>query len=106
MEQNVIGGELLRMLSDLKSILIILSPSELKVFSYIWDNISIGEIIIEHDLRKLHGISNSAEILKKLQELELVERGEGCYNLAKKLREIRRKIKSSYELYRVLERLP
>ena len=97
--------ELLKAVSKLKKILSNLPPEAWKAFSYIWDNISVGEIIFERDLRKLHGIEDPRGLVQLLQDAGLVERGEGCFNLEKNLRRIRKKIGSSHELFKLLNSL-
>jgi len=71
-----------------------LDEDERKVLSYFIKNVSVGEIIAEKELR-LEGISDPRKVIRKLIDRGLIEHGEGCYNLAKDLREkvfkIRRK---------------
>ncbi len=102
----VLKHEVLQQLSSLKKALNNLSIEEVKAFAYLWDVVSIGEIIVEHDLRKLYGINDPREVLRALLEANLIERGEGCYNLAPELRKIRRRVKSSTELFRLLDSIP
>ncbi len=63
-----------------------LSDEERKVLNYFMKHISVGEIIAEKELR-LEGIKDPREVIRKLMEKGLIERGEGCYNLAKNIRE-------------------
>lgn len=71
-----------------------LDEDERKVLNYFIKNISVGEIIAEKELR-LEGVKDPRRIIRKLMDKGLIEHGEGCYNLAKDLREkvfkIRRK---------------
>ncbi len=100
-----LGREELEELRRLKKLLSRLSREELKAFNYVWENISVGEILAEKDLYQHYGIEKPALILRRLREKGLVERGEGCYNLARSLRPLRRKIGGFAELLRLLDRV-
>ncbi len=82
-----------------------LSSDEFKTFGYIWDNMSVGEIILEWDLARLYSIKKPINILRKLRELGLIERGEGCYNLSPSLRKLRKKVGSFSTLRYYIDRL-
>ncbi len=82
-----------------------LSSDEFKTFGYIWDNMSVGEIILEWDLARLYNVRKPANILRRLRELGLIERGEGCYNLPSNLRRLRKKIGSFSSLRYYIDRL-
>jgi len=63
-----------------------LTDEELAVLEYFLKNISVGEIIAMNDLKRLVDVEDPEEILRSLIEKGLIERGEGCYNLASNLR--------------------
>ncbi|MET1101002.1 MAG: hypothetical protein ABWW69_00775, partial [Pyrodictiaceae archaeon] len=48
------GSEEYKILVKLKRILVKLSPEAIMAFMYIWDNISVGEILFERDLIQLY----------------------------------------------------
>jgi hypothetical protein len=64
-----------------------LSPEEKKVMNYFITNISVGEIVAERELEVFEGIENPTEILDRLVQKGLLEKGAGCYNLSKNIRE-------------------
>ncbi len=99
-----LGREELEALRRLRSIISELTPEEHKVFSYIWDNISVGELLFEKDMVHIHGIRKPYLVAMRLRERGLIERGEGCYNLARWLRRLRMKVGRFEELLHVLER--
>ncbi len=82
-----------------------LSTEELTVFSYVWDNISVGEILFEKDLTTLHRIRKPLLVARSLREKGLIEYGNGCYNLSRWLRRLRMKIGRFEELKRILDRI-
>lgn len=49
---------------------------------YFKTNISVGELIAFRELRAL-GIKNPENVINKLIEMGIIERGEGCYNLVR-----------------------
>lgn len=49
---------------------------------YFKTNISVGELIVLRELRAL-GIKNPENVINKLIEMGIIERGEGCYNLVR-----------------------
>lgn len=65
-----------------------LSKNELEVLEYFLRNLSVGEIVAIKELRLLYKIEDPEQIIGKLIRLGLIERGEGCFNLSKNLREI------------------
>jgi len=64
-----------------------LSEDERRVMEYFVSNISVGELIVLRELRARYKIREPLRILRSLVEKGLLERGEGCYNLAGELRE-------------------
>ncbi len=65
-----------------------LSVEERKVFDYFLQHISVGEIIALRELKLRYGIEDPLSVIVKLIDKGYIERGEGCYNLARKYREI------------------
>jgi DNA-binding MarR family transcriptional regulator len=65
-----------------------LGKNELEVLDYFLRNISVGEIIALKEIRLLYKIDDPAPILEKLLKKGLIERGEGCFNLSKNLRDL------------------
>lgn len=65
-----------------------LSDDERKVFDYFLYHISVGEIIALRELKHRYGVEDPLGIIVKLIDKGYIERGEGCYNLAKRFREI------------------
>ncbi len=63
-----------------------LRGDERQVLEYFMKNISVGEILAVKELRVL-GVKNPDAIIEKLIEEGFLERGEGCINLSKQLRE-------------------
>ena len=66
-----------------------LDPEEQRVLRYFYVNVSVGEIIALRELRTRYKISDPEAVVRRLIEKGLLERGEGCYNLARELREAR-----------------
>ncbi len=65
-----------------------LSGDMLKVFDYFLRNISVGEVIAVRELQYRYKINKPLEIIVRLINEGLLEKGEGCYNLSKELREL------------------
>ncbi len=65
-----------------------LSGDELKVFDYFLRNISVGEIIAVRELQYRYKVERPLEVIFRLINKGLIEKGEGCYNLSKELREL------------------
>ncbi len=65
-----------------------LSEDELKVFDYFLRNISVGEIIAVRELQYRYKVEKPLEVIFRLINKGLIEKGEGCYNLSKELREL------------------
>ncbi len=65
-----------------------LGVEERKVFDYFLQHISVGEIIALRELKLRYGIEDPLSVIVKLIDKGYIERGEGCYNLARKYREI------------------
>ena len=63
-----------------------LSSDERKVLNYFITYRSVGELVAIRELRGLYGIKEPLKIVIRLIDLGLIERGIGCYNLAKELR--------------------
>ncbi len=93
----------LERLRKLREVIARLSAEELKVFEYVWDNISVGEIVFVRDVEGVYGVDKPHVVGRVLREKGLIERGEGCYNLASWLRPLRKKISSFNELKRIIE---
>ena len=64
----------------------ITSEDEEKVILYFIRNISVGEILALRELEIL-GVKNPTKIIRSLILKGVLEKGEGCYNLAKDIRE-------------------
>jgi len=99
-----LSHEEIDILKKLKKTIEQLTVEELRAFSYIWDNISVGEILFEREMTTRYGIEKPYLIARSLREKNLIERGEGCYNLAAWLKPLRKKIKYFTELVRLIER--
>lgn len=89
----------------LREVISRLTTDEIIVFSYVWDNISVGEILFERDLSRIHKVRKPLLVAISLREKGLIERGEGCYNLPRSLRRLRVKIGRFEELRALLDRL-
>ena len=85
-------------LRKLKEIVEGLSRDEAAAFRYLWEYISVGEIIAEQELRVKFGVEKPSLVFKRIREKGLMERGEGCYNLASWLRPLRKKLGSNLDL--------
>jgi len=96
----------LKVILELREAISRLSTEELRVFSYVWDNISVGEILFERDLSRIYRVNKPVLVAASLREKGMVERGEGCYNLPRRLRRLRMKIGRFDELKKVIEMLP
>ncbi|WP_338249101.1 PolB1-binding protein PBP2 family protein [Pyrodictium abyssi] len=101
-----LSEEEIKTLYKLREIIVKFNSDELKVFSYVWDNISVGEILFERDLNQIHGVNKPILAAASLREKGVIERGEGCYNLARWLRPLRKKIGSFQDLRLLLDKLP
>jgi len=53
-----------------------------KAIKYFKNTVSVGEIVALRELKAL-GIKNPEEIIAKLIEMKVIEKGEGCYNLVR-----------------------
>jgi len=62
------------------------SEEEKKVTLYFIRNISVGEILALRELEIL-GVKNPLKVIRTLILKGVLEKGEGCYNLAKDIRE-------------------
>ena len=65
-----------------------LRGDERKVFDYFLYHVSVGEIIALRELKLRYGVEDPLGVIVKLIDKGYIERGEGCYNLAKRYREI------------------
>jgi len=74
-----------------------LTDEEKLVTYYFVKYISVGEILAERELKAL-GIKNPLKVIKNLILKGVLERGEGCYNLAKDIREEVFKLKRAYRM--------
>lgn len=72
---------------ELEEALRSLDPEEQRVLRYFYNNVSVGEIIALRELRTRYKIRDPEDIIRRLIDKGLLERGEGCYNLARRLRE-------------------
>ncbi len=106
MKKAKLTKEDLETLYKLREMITNLSSEELTVFSYVWDNISVGEILFERDLYRIHRVQKPILVARRLREKGLIERGEGCYNLARWLRPLRKKIQSFNDLRTLIDKLP
>jgi hypothetical protein len=68
-----------------------LNEVEKEVLKYFISNVSVGDIRAILDL-KAKGIEDPEKVILKLIREGLLERGDGCYNLPKKLRPILKKL--------------
>lgn len=73
---------------ELERILSQLTLEERKVIEYFLQNISVGEICAVRELQVLEGIKEPIRVIHQLVKKGLLERGVGCYNLSKHLREL------------------
>jgi len=74
------------MKEKLREIYRTLSREEKVVFDYFRKNVSVGEIIAIRELSAIYKIKNPEQVINSLIAKGLIERGDGCYNLAKELR--------------------
>ena len=87
-----------KVLSSIKSLREIKLADEEKLVTYYFVKyISVGEILAEKELKAL-GISNPLKVIKNLILKGVLERGEGCYNLAKNIREEVFSLKKKHKL--------
>lgn len=63
-----------------------LGPRERKVFEYFRKYVSVGDLRAVLDLERL-GVRDAQDVIDRLVEMGLLERGVDCYNLARPLRE-------------------
>jgi len=99
-------AEEIKDLYRLRDIVSRLRTEELYVFMYVWDNISVGEIVFERDLARVYHVKKPILVAVEVREKGLIERGEGCYNLQRWVRRLRMKIGRFEELRSLLDRLP
>jgi len=68
-----------------------LGDDEVKATLIILYNVSVGEILF---LKALHasGVKNVSQVLSTLKDLGIIEVGRGCFNLARKYREVLSKV--------------
>lgn len=62
------------------------NEEEKKVTLYFIRNVSVGEVLALRELEIL-GVKNPSKVIRTLILKGVLERGEGCYNLAKDIRE-------------------
>lgn len=101
-----LSQEDVKLLYKLRDAISRLNSDELKVFMYVWDNISVGEIVFERDLARIYGVRKPLLVAIELREKGMLERGEGCYNLPPWIRRLRLKIGKFEDLRALLDRLP
>lgn len=100
-----LAREELEALRKLREIMVQMTADELKVFEFVWDNISVGEIVFVRDLERIYGVKSPERVARELRLKGLIERGEGCYNLASWLRPLRKKVPSFNELKRIITKV-
>ncbi len=64
-----------------------LNPDEWKALMYFINNVSVGELAAVRELEIIEGLKDAKSVLDSLVEKGLLERGAGCYNLSRELRE-------------------
>jgi hypothetical protein len=101
-----LSDEDVKALYKLRDMVARLRTEELYVFMYLWDNISVGEIVFERDLSRIYRVRKPILVAIEMREKGLVERGEGCYNLPRWIRRLRMKIGRFDELKKILDSLP
>ena len=74
------------MRENLREIYRKLTREEKIVFDYFLKNVSVGEILAIRELSAIYKIENPEQVINSLIAKGLLERGSGCYNLAKELR--------------------
>ena len=104
--QRKLSEEDIKALYKLREMISRFSSEELKVFAYVWDNISVGELLFERDLYTIYKVPKPILVARRLRERGVIERGEGCYNLARWLRKLRKKVGNFGELRALLDKLP
>ena len=106
MRQAKLTQDEVKLLYKLRELISRLRTEELHVFMYVWDNISVGEIVFERDLARIYRVRKPILVAMEMREKGLIERGEGCYNLPRWIRRLRLKIGRFDNLRLLLERLP
>jgi hypothetical protein len=101
-----LSQEDLALLYKLRKLIESFTSEELKAFAFVWDNISVGEILLEQHLAVIHKIKRPSTVIVSLREKGALDRGEGCYNLPRWMRQLRKKIGSFSELRLILDKLP
>jgi hypothetical protein len=96
----------MELLYKLRRLIETFDSSEIKAFAFVWDNISVGELLLEQHLATVHKIKRPSQVIQRLREKGVIERGEGCYNLPRWLRRLRKKIGSFAELRLIIDKLP
>jgi len=76
---------------DLEKALSSLSEEERKVLKYFLQNVSVGEIVAARELQVLEGVREPLKVVYSLIKKGLLERGSGCFNLSRQLRELAKK---------------
>lgn len=81
-----------------------LSRDERVALVYFLENVSVGEILAVRELRAKYGLRDAERVLGSLIAKGLLERGEGCYNLAPDLRKAATREEAKSELWRLLKK--
>ncbi len=100
-----LSSDEVRSLYRLRDMISRLRTEELYVFMYVWDNISVGEIVMERDLSRIYRVRKPILVAMEMREKGLLERGEGCYNLPRWIRRLRMKIGRFEELRALIDSL-
>jgi len=100
-----LSSDEVRSLYRLRDMISRLRTEELYVFMYVWDNISVGEIVMERDLSRIYRVRKPILVAMEMREKGLLERGEGCYNLPRWIRRLRMKIGRFEELRALIDGL-
>lgn len=72
----------------LEDILASLSREERVVLDYFIKNLSVGEILAVKELRLLHRLEDPTRVIDSLIRKGLLEKGAGCINLSRRVRDI------------------
>ncbi len=70
----------------LKQALRELDNEELNALAYFLEEISVGELAAENDLR-MYGVKEPFNVISRLISKEYIEKGDGCYTLHPRLRQ-------------------
>ena len=65
-----------------------LDRDEITALKYFLYKVSVGEIAAERELELIENIKEPKKAIESLIKKRLLVRGEGCYNLSEKIREL------------------